>query len=57
VLHDHVALLGDELQALPAPDSEPIPSLMNQMHERAIKRSTSARERRLLDDRQIDPEP
>jgi hypothetical protein len=54
VLRDHVALLGDDLRALPAPDSEPIPSLMNQMHERAIKRSTSERERRLLD---TDPDP
>ena len=47
VLHDHVAHLGDQLNALPAPDREPSPSLMNQMHERAIKRSTSQRERRL----------
>ena len=38
VLQDHVAILGDDLTLFPSPESEPIRSLMNQMHDRAIER-------------------
>ncbi len=37
VLHHHVELTGAKLTDLPQPGAEPLPLLMNQMHERAIK--------------------
>jgi hypothetical protein len=46
VLREHIAILGDDLTELPAPHSEPIASLMNQMHERAIARTTQAKRQR-----------
>jgi hypothetical protein len=43
VLNAHVDLLGDELLKLPPKDSPPVRSLMNQMHDRAIKRGERKR--------------
>jgi hypothetical protein len=39
VLRDHVDQTGEGLLDMPRPEDEPLPLLMNQMHERAISRA------------------